>query len=209
MSGKDVKRSGIYFFVIAIFVISLCPSIAGSNFNEDAITKDVMISEMKLNTLEEPIFFNIEETLETLPKNIIEMIYEEGVKIEITDKIGEKSKYGRVTSKYIHKSKRIMLQQEYSNNMVLLHEIGHAYSYNKIPIIKISDTNRFREIYLKEKDILFPDGGKFIYKNFNVRYDYVKVNAEEYFAQCFAMYFTGALKESTETYSYIKKITGH
>lgn len=203
MMKKIIEKEALSIIFLAIIIILICPCIMEIINLKNNLSIKSMIIEMKSECTEEPENFSIEKTLKILPEDIIAMIYSKGVKIYTTTEIGSYSEYGRVTSKYTHSSKKIIIQKVYSNEVVLLHEIGHAYSYNKFPFIKVSDTFRFRSIYNDEKDIIFPDGGKFEFSNFNVRYDYVKVNPEEYFAQCFSMYFLGLLPEDTETYKFL------
>lgn len=199
---KLIKMECIIIIVFAIIIILLCPCIIDIDMINMKMSTKAMIIEMKSEVLDEPEYFSIEKTLELLPDEVISMIYNKGIKIDTTTELGKVSDYGRVTSKYNHRRKKIIIQKVYSNEVVLLHETGHAYSYNKLPFLKLSDMLEFKEIYKGEKDIIFPNGGKFYFDNFNVRYEYVKVNAEEYFAQCFAMYFLGLLSEDTETYAY-------
>lgn len=201
---KIIKLQIIYVAAFAVLIILLCPCITGI-YKDNKISVDNIISELKVKDMEEPLYFNIESTLERLPEELIRRLYEIGVTINTTDDIGEYSKYGRVTSKYSHRNKAITIQKTYSNEVVLLHEIGHAISYNELPFIKISDTYRFKNIYENEKDLIFPDGEKFYYRNFNVKYEYIKVNSEEYFAQCFSMYVLGTLPEETKTYKFFEK----
>lgn len=204
MMKKIIKLEVLYVAVFAAFIILLCPSIS-EIYKYNKISVKNMISELETEDMEEPLYFNIEATLERLPEELIRKLYEIGVKINTTDDIGEYSKYGRVTSKYSHRSKSITIQKTYSNEVVLLHEIGHAISYNELPFIKLSDTYRFKNIYENEKDLIFPDGEKFYYRNFNVKYEYIKVNSEEYFAQCFSMYVLDTLPEETKTYKFFDK----
>ena len=206
MMKKIIRLQLIYMAFWAITIILLCPSITEIyNYRDKNISVDEMINELKSEEMIEPVYFNIEETLRRVPEELIRKLYRIGITITTTDDIGENSEYGRVTSKYSHRSKTITIQKTYSNEVVLLHEIGHAISYNELPFIKISDTYRFRKIYESEKDLIFPDGEKFYYRNFNVKYEYIKVNSEEYFAQCFSMYVLGTLPEETETYKFIQK----
>lgn len=204
MMKKIIKLQVLYVAAFAAFIILLCPCIT-EIYKYNRVSVSDMISELKVEDMEEPLYFNIESTLERLPEELIIRLYEIGIRINTTDDIGEYSKYGRVTSKYSHRNKVITIQKTYSNEVVLLHEIGHAISYNELPCIKLSDTYIFKNIYEDEKDLIFPDGEKFYYRNFNVKYEYIKVNSEEYFAQCFSMYVLGTLPEETKTYKFFEK----
>lgn len=205
MMRKIIKLLLIYIVFIAITIITLCPCITEIRITNSNISIDIMINEMKSEDMIEPLYFNIEDTLKRVPEEFIRKLYNVGVNINTTDDIGEYSEYGRVTSKYSHKNKTVTIQKTYSNEAVLLHEIGHAISYNELPLIKLSDTLKFKYLYKKESDLIFPDGEKFCYRNFNVKYEYIKVNQEEYFAQCFSMYILGTLPEETETYEFFGK----
>lgn len=205
MMRKIIKLQLIYIVVIAITIITLCPCITEIHTNNSNLSVDIMINEMKFADMIEPLYFNIEDTLKRVPEDFIRKLYNVGVIINTTDDIGEYSEYGRVTSKYSHKNKTVTIQKTYSNEAVLLHEVGHAISYNELPLIKLSDTLKFKNLYKKESDLIFPDGEKFYYRNFNVKYEYIKVNQEEYFAQCFSMYILGTLPEETETYEFFDK----
>ena len=205
MMRKIIKLQLIYIVVIAITIITLCPCMTEVYTNNSNLSVDIMIDEMKSADIIEPLYFNIEDTLKRVPEELIRKLYNVGVIINTTDDIGEYSEYGRVTSKYSHGNKTVTIQKTYSNEAVLLHEIGHAISYNELPIIKLSDTLKFKNLYKKESDLIFPDGEKFYYRNFNVKYEYIKVNQEEYFAQCFSMYILGTLPEETETYKFFDK----
>lgn len=204
MMKNIIKLQLLYVIDFTTLIILLCPCIVDI-YKYNIISVENMINGLKAEDLEEPLYFNIESTLEKLPEKLIRRLYDIGVTINTTDDIGKYSKYGRVTSKYSHRNKTISIQKIYSNEMVLLHEIGHAISYNELPFIKISDISRFKKIYKSEKDLLFPDGKKFCYRNFNVKYEYIKVNSEEYFAQCFSMYVLGTLPEETKTYDFLEE----
>ncbi|MBM6861101.1 hypothetical protein H9X78_11555 [Clostridium saudiense] len=201
---KIMRLQLIYISIFAALIILLCPCITDI-YKYNKVSINSMISELKAEDVEEPLYFNIESTLKRLPNELIRRLYDIGVTINTTDDIGECSKYGRVTSKYSHKNKTITIQKTYSNEAVLLHEIGHAISYNELPIIKLSDTYKFKKIYENEKDLIFPDGEKLYYHNFNVKYEYLKVNSEEYFAQCFSMYMLEILPEEAKTYKFFEE----
>ncbi len=205
MMKKTIKLQLIYIVVFAVSIILLCPCITEVYKYNKKVSIDTMINELKADDMVEPLYFSIELTLKRIPEELIRRLYDIGVTINTTDDIGEYSKYGRVTSKYSHKNKTITMQKTYSNEVVLLHEIGHAISYNELPVIKLSDTYRFKKIYENERDLIFPDGEKFYYRNFNVKYEYIKVNSEEYFAQCFSMYVLGTLPKETKTYDFFEK----
>ena len=141
-----------------------------------------------------------------VPKNILELLYLKDISFITIDQSIATSVYGKITSQYIHDKKLIVLHEKFINDMIVLHEIGHFFSYNYKPFFKISDTEEFKEIYEKEKDIIFPHGSKFIFNNFSINYDYLKSNAEEYFAEVFSMYILDMLPKDTETYKYISNL---
>ena len=95
---KIIKLQIIYVAAFAVLIILLCPCIS-EVYKDNKISVDNMISELKVKDMEEPLYFNIESTLERLPEELIRRLYEIGVTINTTDDIGEYSKYGRVTSK--------------------------------------------------------------------------------------------------------------
>lgn len=207
MDMKKFKKAQMLYIIFwAIIIISICPSINELYYyHYNNISVDEMIDELVDYTMVEPLNFNIKETLNGVPKELIKRLYDIGLTIDTTEDIGESSEYGKVTSKYIHRNKTIIIHRVYSNEVVLFHEIGHAISYNQLPFIKLSDTCRFIRLYENEKDLIFPNGKKVHYDNFNVKYEYIKVNPEEYFAQCFSMYVLGTLPEKTETYGFFEK----
>ena len=205
MMKNIIKLQLPYLVAFATLIILLCPCISDI-YKYNKVSIDNIISELKDADIEEPLYFNIESTLEKLPERLIRRLYDIGITINTTDDIGKYSKYGRVTSKYSHRNKTITIQKIYSNEMVLLHEIGHAISYNELLFIRVSDISRFKKIYESEKDLLFPDGKKLCYRNFNVKYEYIKVSSEEYFAQCFSMYVLGTLPKETKTYDFFREI---
>lgn len=202
---KIIRLELIYIVFWIIEIILLYPLITEYHNYNEFILVDKMINELKDEDMVEPLYFNIEETIKRLPNKLIRKLYNIGVTIDTTDNIGQCSKYGKVTSKYTHRNKTITIHKIYSNESVLLHEIGHAISYNELPFIKLSDTYIFKKIYENEKDLIFPDGEKFYYSNFNVKYEYIKINSEEYFAQCFSMYILEILPKETDTYDFFEK----
>lgn len=149
-----------------------------------------------------------------LPINVLRKLVDDNVNITFVDSIpvqGNMRIEGTFNSENFNINVVYTNSKEYLSNVtiVLLHEIGHSFDFNKSKgVFTLSNAYAFQNIKNTEETKLF---------NGNLTYDEVFIShtlsaPEEYFAECFALYFYNdktkeMLKEKAPlTYEYIKKI---
>lgn len=169
---------------------------------------------------DKPSVINVMQLVEDkVPDKFIYNIFNKNIKIEFTsDKIESDNKYnpsGLASGVFIPGENKIQIYYDQDDlGETLLHEIGHTvdftYTQNGFKCSIADGNDKFMSIYKSEASNLFNPSN--FYGANQSALDYFVKQPEEYFAECFSMYYYDEdtkkiLKEKApQTYDYIQSI---
>ncbi|MDP4179274.1 MAG: Ig-like domain-containing protein [Bacillota bacterium] len=172
---------------------------------------------------DKPLVINAMQLVEDkVPDKFIYNLFNMNIKIEFTsDKIESDNEYnpsGLASGVFIPEEHKIQIcydqDEQYGLGETLLHEIGHTvdftYTQNGFKCSIADGNDKFMNIYKSEASNLFNPSNFYGVSQSDLDY-YVK-QPEEYFAECFSLYYFNEdtkkiLKEKApQTYDYIQSI---
>ncbi len=222
-SGIDTKKEGN--IEIKGTIISKFESDVAATCDIKILSKQGALGELLTSNYDKSNneISNSNQLIKNLPNNILTKILEDKVKIEyishyIEDTINPNGTL-KLVGIYYPATSEIKVDYAIPRNIInkynncsvsTLHEIGHAFDYNKA-------TGKFNESADLEEDSLNKTEGPNLFTNdFSTSKelrDYFINSPTEYFAECFAYYYANSdLREvlknrAPSTYEYIKKVT--
>lgn len=220
---KKLVSCALLTAIVFTFTINFKPyttkSITTSKAQQiNTINRNLLVCGSK-KTLTKDFNINI---INTLPTNIINNLYKNNYKISLQQNLINLQNNKIATAQAITDSvdHYIIIANStnnatflYQNSFTLLHEIGHTWDNGQGYHARFSDDKTWNDIRTKESSKLFNTS---IFNNTTNKYlSYYKQYNDEYYAECFAMYFYSTqsrqiLKDNAiESYYYIKYSIEH
>ena len=222
-SGIDTKKEGnmeIKGTIISKFESDVTATCDLKILSKQGVLGELITSNYDKNNNE---ISKSNELIKNLPNNILTKILEDKVKIEYISHYIEDTSNPNGTLKlvgiYYPATTEIKVDYAIPRNIInkynncsisTLHEIGHAFDYNKV-------TGKFDESAdLDDASLNKKEGPNLFTSDFSTSkelIDYFINSPTEYFAECFAYYYANSdLREVLKnraplTYEYIKKVT--
>lgn len=156
----------------------------------------------------------IRNSLKHLPQSIKDILVENKYEIYLVSDISDVSKNGNTKSNGKHDIENRLIMVEFTTidpSKTLLHEVGHAFDWgNSYEKMRYSTNSDFKNAMSEEVKDLFNQN---VFTGDSEEYlSHVSDNQDEYFAECFALYFSNEIyKEklsvfAPKTYVFINNL---
>lgn len=159
------------------------------------------------NGLTEGTFNEMYDKASKIDEKILNTLSKRGTKVyvikdSVTPRVHKDLDYDLPTSDivgvFLPINDRVYVNKSNQENAVI-HELGHAYDYNYSANKYKTEDNSFYYLFMKEKDKLFDS---------SFSGQYAKSTQQEYYAECFRLYFTDRENLKTKaplSFQYVQK----